>query len=496
MDGTAVQQQQQRSTPSQRRPAVSGGGKLHHYTDALRRWWPSSPDGSRRRTPHQRSAEELEAEAALERRLALALSSEYSPAQALYTFWRSFTTVYAIRQGITMAMRIFELGTKRGASAIFSFDNLVNHKKNVNVESLRLALSIGGFTGGYKLLHWALARVLGQENKYVPGLSGFLAGFSLLFQERGVRRIIALYLFTRLLQCGYNELKKRKYFDFWWTGNWSDDGSNIGDSLLFILTSAQVMYAYALRPDTLPSSYYKFILKTGPISEVILTALRKNVRGAPVDVKAVNEFIIKRAGNQAHTLLETALPPIISCGMLHPQNPSCTLHNMDTFWNAARRTLPVYATLTFVPLIVLRFARLLRDPVRLLTLGTLSCLRSTVFLATLCTTYQLVVCLQRKMVTHDHKSIYYIAGIVSGFAILIEKKSRRSELALYVFPRALDSLYTQLLDRKWMASVPHFELLLFCVSMGGLMHFYQNAAYTMAPTLRYILAWLFAPKQQ
>ena len=36
-----------------------------------------------------------------------------------------------------------------------------------------------------------------------------------------------------------------------------------GDSLLFIVSSAQVMYAYVMRPDTLPPSYWNFIVRTG-----------------------------------------------------------------------------------------------------------------------------------------------------------------------------------------------------------------------------------------
>jgi hypothetical protein len=37
-----------------------------------------------------------------------------------------------------------------------------------------------------------------------------------------------------------------------------------------------------------------------------------------------------------------------------------------------------------------------------------------------------------------------LAGFVASLSLLMEKKSRRSELALYVMPRALDSLFLTL----------------------------------------------------
>ena len=58
------------------------------------------------------------------------------------------------------------------------------------------------------------------------------------------------------VQCAYNALKGRGWWHFW-ADRWDH-----GDALLFMVSTAQVMYAYAIRPDTIPAAYYKFILKT------------------------------------------------------------------------------------------------------------------------------------------------------------------------------------------------------------------------------------------
>lgn len=50
------------------------------------------------------------------------------------------------------------------------------------------------------------------------------------------------------------------------------------------------MYAYCKHPDTLPSSYYKFIVETGPIPEFVLDQARKQISEQPVDVERINTF--------------------------------------------------------------------------------------------------------------------------------------------------------------------------------------------------------------
>ena len=59
---------------------------------------------------------------------------------------------------------------------------------------------------------------------------------------------------------------------------------------------AQVMYAYVRRPETLPESYWKFIVKTGPVEAPALEAVRRSLRGLPVDLQAFNAFIKRRGG--------------------------------------------------------------------------------------------------------------------------------------------------------------------------------------------------------
>lgn len=49
-----------------------------------------------------------------------------------------------------------------------------------------------------------------------------------------------------------------------------------------------------------------------------------------------------------------------------------------------------------------------------------------------------------------------------------------SELALYVLPKGVDSLYRVLYNRKWMVRIPGFEVMMFSMGMGLIVSFYQT----------------------
>lgn len=64
-----------------------------------------------------------------------------------------------------------------------------------------------------------------------------------------------------------------------------------------------------------------------------------------------------------------------------------------------------------------------------------------------------------------------LAGVLASGSILIEKKARRAELALYVLPRAMQSVFATLLHRRLLPNLPLWEVGLFAVGMGALMHY-------------------------
>jgi len=102
--------------------------------------------------------------------------------------------------------------------------------------------------------------------------------------------------------------------------------------------------------------------------------------------------------------------------------------------------------------------------------------------------------LHRKVANKDHKLVYWFAGLISGLSILLEKKARRAELALYVLPRAGDSLWYILINRHLLPNIKNAEVALFCMCMGGIMYFLEYEPDTMAPFLRGLIRRFLASK--
>lgn len=76
-----------------------------------------------------------------------------------------------------------------------------------------------------------------------------------------------------------------------------------------------------------------------------------------------------------------------------------------------------------------------------------------------------------KGIISERGLIWDAAGLAASGSILIEKKSRRSELALYVMPRAVDAFVLALTKKRWVPSVKFGEVILFSLCMGGLMYY-------------------------
>jgi len=308
----------------------------------------------------------------------------------------------------------------------------------------------------------------------------------LALDDSNRRRTLALYLLARVAQCAYNSAKSKNKFHLWGS-HWRH-----GDSLLFSLACAQVMYAFVMRPESLPKSYQDFIQKTGPVARPVYKAVRDCCRGCGVDVASLSAFLASKKDPNFVKLKE--FPSIIPCSIIHPDMNSCLAQNANAAAATFRKTFPLYFSLTFVPFVVLRLQKFRDAPVRTCWLAVKGAVRSTSFLSAFVGLFQAVICLHRKVATKDHKLVYWVAGGISALSVLIEKKARRGELALYVLPRAGDSLWYILVNRHFLPDIKNAEVALFCACMGGIMYYLEHEPDTMAPFLRNLIRRFLASK--
>ncbi|KAL2902072.1 hypothetical protein RDABS01_027154, partial [Bienertia sinuspersici] len=360
-------------------------------------------------------------------------------------------------------------------------------------------------TGGeMKHLFWSAAKGYNEPDlelalskmEHVPSsvvddfrriLAGSVAGLSILaLDDPNRRRTLALYLLARLAQCAYNSAKSKNKFHFWGS-HWRH-----GDSLLFALSSAQVMYSFIMRPESLPKSYQEFIQKTGPVAAPVYKAVKECCRGSAVDLASLSAYLSSRGVKNSVSLEQ--FPSIIPCSIIHPNTQSCLAHDMNAAWSTFRKTFPLYFSLTFVPYVVLHLQKFMNTPAQTCWHAVKDAVRSTTFLSAFVGIFQGVICLHRKVASQDHKLVYWVSGGLAALSVFLEKKSKRRELALYVLPRAGDSLWNILVNRHLVPHVKNAEVALFCACMGGIMYYLEHEPDTMAPFLRGLIRRFLASR--
>ncbi|KAI3968415.1 hypothetical protein MKW92_017280 [Papaver armeniacum] len=409
-------------------------------------------------------------------------------AHAIGNLCQTFLLSYGVRVGIGILLRAFKLARRQSYSSLLDLKQLVSEKDLiVREEACRIGLLFGGFTGSYHLLRCLLRKFRKKETPFNAILAGSVAGLSILaLDDPSRRRTLALYLLARLGQCAYNSAKSKNKFHLWGS-HWSH-----GDSLLFALACGQVMYAFVMRPESLPKSYQDFIQKTGPVAKPIYKAVRDSCRGSPIDVVSLSAYLSNSKASSSLKIQE--FPSIIPCSMIHPDTNSCLQHNARAASATFRKTFPLYFSLTFVPFVVLRLQKFMDSPARTCWLAVKGAVRSTTFLSSFVGIFQGVICLHRKVAVKDHKLVYWLAGGFAALSVLLEKKARRGELALYVLPRAGDSLWYILVNRHFLPDIKNAEVALFCLCMGGIMYYLEHEPDTMAPFLRGIIRRFLASR--
>ncbi|KAG0367968.1 hypothetical protein BGZ54_002913 [Gamsiella multidivaricata] len=374
---------------------------------------------------------------------------------------RSFGVSYGTKALVNLCLGMLKLMNGKGSFGRIVADAFTGR------DAVRFGSFFGMFSFLWKLANNGLKLYRGKDDRINGAIAGAIAGLAILIESHERRVTFAQQMFIRSMQGVYNAGKHRGQFSF-----------RHGDALLFALGSAQVMYAYTMHPDTIPREFFGFMLKTARVPEEALAFNRTRVRGFPLDLKQVRELIGRYrptdlAIQTVSTMSETcdALP----CAVLHPWIDSCMTNDIERFVQVTKGIFPVYATLNFVPLVVLRMKRLMKDPINVASKTTFNTLRSSVFLAIFVAGYQTQICAHRNLLRAgwplgNSKYLYGLFGLVcAGTSIMVEQESRRAELAMYVLPKAATSLYKILYRKNWVKGVKHWEVMMFSFAMSLIM---------------------------
>ncbi|GAA6061716.1 hypothetical protein JCM10212_004948 [Sporobolomyces blumeae] len=421
-------------------------------------------------------------------------------AHALRGGLRSLFLGSSVRALVNLVIVLLRLTRKKGLPAKVVLNALFGP------DVFRFGGMLGAFTFLYK---WTLHTLrlynfgpqgAGHEETWHAAVAGAIAGLSVLAEKKSRRVTLGQQLLVRGLQGRYNILKSRGKIPVKNVSVW-----------IFGISCAQIMFGWLMAPETLPSGYRRWITNASKVSEpclpVNLSASRTGVFDPDVARKTLEWG--RGATGQNAALIEAYAqnaekgdygPPFAPCYVVHPWADSCTTTAIDRWQVVFRWIAPVYAGLHLIPPIILRNKAFLRNPSQVFTKAFIGTLRSSSFLATFVVIFQSLVCLQRNIYEQYsgrlpewlmkivlHKSYYWFSGFATCLSLFIEEKKRRRELAMYVLPRGLESLWSTLRQKSYVPFVPGGEVLLTSMGLAMVMSTYQRNPASLSGLVRSVL---------
>ncbi|KXZ55453.1 hypothetical protein GPECTOR_2g1002 [Gonium pectorale] len=210
-----------------------------------------------------------------------------------------------------------------------------------------------------------------------------------------------------------------------------------GDTLLMCVAASQILYSFIMEPGSLPTSYVRFINRMGGKDPAVWAAMRehalRNTLGLPPGplqslARSHLAYLNARPGRLRTT----------PCEFFHP-GQSCAAHALSVLPQAYGTALSVYVPFYAVSSVLVHRTALLAKPGELLPKMAVGVLRSSAFLSAYMAAAFAGACAGFSVSGVNTGPVIAATVWLGGLATLIEKKSRRMELAMYCAARALEA---------------------------------------------------------
>ncbi|CAK0784870.1 hypothetical protein CVIRNUC_008075 [Coccomyxa viridis] len=339
-------------------------------------------------------------------------------------------------------------------------------------DTLRYTGFLGAFAGVFVSVDEGLAAIFGAERtkRWRAFVAGALAGPAILLTgPKTKHHSLALYILLRgitlLVRCGNKPDAPpavRKLL--------TATRMKHGDTALMCACTSQIGYSWICKPHTLPPTFVHFLNHHGGKELWFYKAARElSERSWRGDTPAPLESL---KGTEYEHMVATH-----PCEWAH-EGETCSYAAAKFFPGAYLRALPVYLPVYILPAILVHRKALLKTGGREIWAKVLKgALRSSAFLSMYCTLCWRGACVGFQATKSCSPPVIAASCWTGGLATLLEKKSRRMELAIYCLSRALESFALCLVDWGLVRrrDVPkRADVLMFSAAAAAIMHCYSD----------------------
>nr|XP_023918914.1 uncharacterized protein LOC112030458 [Quercus suber]POF02347.1 hypothetical protein CFP56_31240 [Quercus suber] len=403
---------------------------------------------------------------------------------------KGFTIGAGLKGGLALFSILARLGRKKALTSLRKEGVLTNSEAIVRSvkETLRYGLFLGTFAGTFVSVDEIIGALGGHRRTagWRALVAGAVAGPSMLMTGIETQHTaLSIYILMRAAvlasRCG---IKSKRFGRICKPLTWSH-----GDIFLMCLSSSQILSAYILNQESLPISYKSFLNKHGGKDQVILQGVKQIACGMPFTNLEEIEKYYKALGTSIKLDPEMKVP----CSIIHG-NQSCSGHFLSFLLQAYKRALPVYLPVYLMPALIVHRKGVLKRPYTILGKGVLGTARSSLFLSVYCSSAWMWTCMLFRIFKRCNIPMVAMGTFPTGLALAIEKKSRRMEISLYCFARAIESFFSCMSGAGYLPQSKNFkraDVMIFSLSTAIIMHCYAQEREVFRSKYLNVLDWVF-----
>ncbi|XP_057533387.1 uncharacterized protein LOC130811204 isoform X1 [Amaranthus tricolor] len=404
---------------------------------------------------------------------------------------KGFVIGAGLKGGVSIFSLLARLSRRKSSKSIKKVGDVSSSEEILSVvtETLRYGLFLGTFAGTFSSVDEIVAAFGGHRrtSKWRVLLAGAIAGPSMLLTGLNTQHnSLAIYIFMRAAvlasRCG---IKSKRFGRICKPLTWAH-----GDIFLMCLSSSQILSAYILKQESLPSSYKSFLNKHGGKDISILQGVKDIASGLPFSNLGVIEKYYKSIGMNIKLDPEMKVP----CSFVHG-NQSCEAHFLTFLVEAYKRAVPVYLPVYLVPALIVHRQDLLKRPYSIVGKSVFGIARSSLFLSTYCASAWMWTCILFRIFKRCTIPMVVLGTFPPGLALAIEKKSRRIEISLYCLARAIESFFTCMADIGYLPqslmNIKRADVVVFSLSTAIIMHCYSQEREVFKSKYLNVLDWVF-----
>ena len=159
---------------------------------------------------------------------------------------------------------------------------------------------------------------------------------------------------------------------------------------------------------------------------------------------------------------------MVPCKVIHDH--SCNWQGFLKWWHVFSMAFKFYIPIHLIPSLIFKMDKFKKDPKMYIKRCLKNTVMSSMFISAYVGGFWYLCCVFRNLRMSGDKMCLVFSGLICSMAVFFEPPSRRTELALYMFPRFLESFFMFLQKKGLVKSIPNGEVLVFALALSIIMY--------------------------